>query len=550
MAAERRFSTTLIIGASFLFLIISVLLLWILLNPVDSNERFHEFRNKSESALLLQNYGSCWKSISKLNRFADSSEDWYVVLDLANQLSKKTSKWSYLRKMAAQAVKRHPENEDFWAIYVCAHLWDKKLQKAYDEVDRLYSPEFSNIAAEVFLVKESLSINPDIQPYQGVLTALEENRDPEYYEYIAAYTQNDPLKADAALLWLLEGELERAYLLTKNISDARVPDQISGYIAYDWGDFPLAQSYLLNQMLVDRNSHRERWTLNAILADIAFFSGNYAESEAYYQRSLELEKDRNWKSLLNLSLLSHIQGLDKVSLTRMENALESYPENPFVIVHFIKFWQDEYPVVSKRLLMQYLSSFPDNVSMQLEQMLYFPEKMSPLEYNAVLWELFNKDSGDIDVSRFLVWYLLSMGDYHSAEIVIDRHRFSNPQEQWTGLYEGIIESLESTDSWSEAEKLFNSAMLEDLQPYALFNLAVLQTKQGKGFVALDTLNLAVRQFELQGITQNRFILSRLDSLYGEIYNILGNKEKAEDYARKALEKDDGNSHARALLLEL
>lgn len=550
MVAERSNYVPLIIGASFLFLIISALLLWILLNPVDPDERFMELSYKTESALGIKKYNSSWIYLSRLFRFSDSTEKWFYILNQANQISKQTDDWSYLRRASLRATKEYPEIETFWAVFICAHFWDNRIEKAYEEVDRLYSPQFSTIAAEVFLVKESLSINPDIEPFQGVLKALEKNRDPEYYEYIANYTNNDSLKADAALLWLLEGNLERAYLLTKDISDANVPDQLSGYIAYDWGDFALAQSYLLNQLLVDRNARRERWTLNGILADIAFMNGQYSEAEAYYLRSLELEEENNWKSQLNLSILSHIQGMDKISLDRMEDALTLYKENPQVIVHFLKFWKDEYPVVSKRLLLQYLNSYPDNVNMKLVEILYFPQKKSPLEYNAVLWDLFNSDSADVDVSRFLVWYLLSMNDYQGAEIVIQRHRSSNPQEQWTSLYRGIIDSLKSSESWPDAEALFNSALLESLQPYAIYNLAVIEAKQGKGFVALDSLNQAVRYFEAQGIDSNQLILSRIDSLYAEIYFILGNYMKAEDYALKALEKDDGNSQARALLLEL
>jgi len=550
MAVERQFSKTLIIGASFLFLLLSFLLLWMLFHPIDREEKFQQYYIESVNALEAQDYDTSWRNLRRLKGYAEDADDWYKILDQANRLSKEKDQWVYLRKIAVLAIKHHPEQEDFWAVYVCAHLWEGKFQKAYNEVDRLYSPKFQTIAAEVFLVNESLKIDPEIKPFDGVLTALKENLDPQYYHYIASYTQNDALKADAALLWLLQGDLEKAYTLTKDIADSRVPDQLSGYIAYDWGDFSLAQTYLLNQLMVDKAAHRERWTLNALLGDISFMMNQYDEAERYYVRSLELQPDNNWKSQLNLSLLSHIQGLDKVSLNRMEEALEKYPHSPEVIMHFIKYWKEEYPVVSRRLLNHYLAENPQNVHMKLEAMLHFPEEMSPLEYSALLWDLFNQDDSNVDISRFLVWYLLSMGDMESAEIVIDRHRSANKQEQWTGLYEGIIASLTSTESWNYAEEQFETSRVEVLFPYALYNLAVLQAKQGKGFVALETLNRAVEQFEIQGITENLSISSRFDSLYGEIYHILGNHDKAEDYARKALEKDESNSQARALLLEL
>lgn len=550
MAVKRPFSKILIIAASFLFLLLSALLLWMFMHPVDKREQFQELLGASEEALILQDFASSWKSIKKLKSYTESTEDWYTILDLANRVSNESGQWSYLRRTAVASVKHHPEIEDFWAVYVCSHLWDGKFQNAYDEVDRLYSPQFHNIAAEVFLIKESLKIDPEIKPYEGVLNALKENLNPQYYQYIASYTDNDALRADAALLWLLEGELEKAYELTKNISDYRVPDQISGYIAYDWGNLSLAQSYLSNQMIIDRAAHRERWTINALLADISFMMKIYDDAESYYHRSLELESEKNWKSRLNLSLLSHVQGLDKISLTRMEETLNLYPQEPHVITHFINNWKEEYPVVSKRLLVRYLDDHPQDVHMQLERLLHFPDKMSPLEYSALLWDLFNKDNSNVEVSRFLVWYLLSMGDLQSAEIVIERHRSANVQEQWSGIYNGIIASLKSTDSWSYAEEQFLYTRIDELHPYALYNRAVLYTKQGKGFIALETLNKAVEQFEIRGITNNLAILSRLDSLYGEIYHLLGNLDKAKDYAIKALEKDDGNSQARALLLEL
>jgi len=548
---EKNVPVSYIIIASLLFFCLSALLVFLIYNhkiqsdPVEWRVAF------SVSKLDEGDIKAAWKSLRKSFIKAETSRDWKMIMHQAYLISSESENWNYLRKASSKAVSHYRGREDFWAVYLSSLLWSEQYKKAFRFQQRIQSEALKSISAEIFLVEESLRLDPDIKPYKGVLDLLERKREAEYYEHIARLTDNNPLKADAAILWMGRGEIEKAYNLIRNMADSQVPDQISGYIAYDYGDWKLAQSFLLNQLQIDKQNHIERWTLNSMLADLYYLLSDYEEAEKFYKYSLDIDHSvENWKSVLNLSILYQQMGIEKSSRKWMEEAMDNLIDQPEVIRHFAEFWRKEYPVIAERFLTQYLQEHPDDTSMKLSQMLNFPKEMTPVEYSAFLWDLFNKDTADTLVSRFLVWYLMSLGDYQGALLVIERHHRMNPLENWTPLYESIILALLSPENWEETDEILSSGLPGTSSGFATYNHAVIITKTGNGFRALNTLKEAVDKLEREGYMQDPVIHGKVYSLYGQIYLDLGDTQKALENAYNALKLDETNTQARSLILEI
>lgn len=517
--------------------------------PKSREVKFNEAIARAHNHYLNQEISQSLRQIQRASRWASSTDQWFELLRISNQLAQENQRWDLLWRYSQRALNDFPGREDFRACLVGGLLWDEKWDRASEEAEKLYSDQYLGLRAEANLVQESLRLNPMEEPYQGVLELLKEWKDPQYYQTIAELTGNIPLLADAALLWAAQGDMQRAYILVPRLVDQRVPDQLPGLIAYDWGDLETAQSFLTNQMLVDIGLYRERWTLNALLADISWQLGDLGTAETYYLRSLEIEN--NWKPLLNLSLLMHRQGVGKASLEWMEEGLAAFPNEAALVEHFVYYWRSEYPIVAQRLLNEHLSNNPEDISLRLHQILYFPREMSPQEYGAFLWELFNENCSNPLVTRFLLWYLMSQGNYMDAEIVMERYlRSIDVPTQWQDIYGSIIDVLQNDSVIPEIRQELESSPRDRRSWFYSYNLAVLQIQQGDAMAGLDSLMLAKEQLTEEWGVPTSMLEARVESLYALAYYKLGDKDRAMMHIQNSLELDNNNSYARRVLVEL
>jgi tetratricopeptide (TPR) repeat protein len=541
-------SNLLIIVASFLFLLMSALLLLFILNPGYRDQRFNKIIEEYKSQNVIED--SSFRNLKRASFYCRTYEQWCELLDLSFNLSETTENWEFLQSIASKAKRKFPGHELFQALYVSSTMWNGQIDKAKDQLKNLRDPRFDGIEAELLLIQESLRIDPEVKPFEGVLNSLKNYQDPAYYEKIARITGNDPLLADAAILWMFAGNLTHSYELIRNMSDPTVADQIPGYISYDYGDLPRAQSYLTNQLMVDRSNHNERWTINELLGDIAYMLHQDSLAEEYYLRSIDIHGSGYWKSYLNLSLLYQRQKILKLSQLYMEKALQLYPEQPEVIEHFVINWKDTYPVVSQRLISIYMSEHPEDITMALSQILNFPAQMTPQEYSAFLWELFNKDSSNKDVAKFLVWYLTSAGDFSGAQLVLERYGRLNQDVHWSYVYSAVIMALESQENLDEAIELLNHSLEYRRDWFVLYNLAVLEAKYGRFNEAMAHIQEAEALWDSKSFEQKPEIESKILSLYSRIYQYMGDEIQALEYARRSLELDEYNNQARSVIMDL
>ncbi|MDC7224511.1 MAG: hypothetical protein PQJ60_12275, partial [Spirochaetales bacterium] len=132
------------------------------------------------------------------------------------------------------------------------------------------------------------------------------------------------------------------------------------------------------------------------------------------------------------------------------------------------------------------------VEVRLEQFASFPEELTPESYRAFLWELFNSNSGNEKVTRYLLWYMAVSGDFDSMRIIMERHAKSvGERPNWYPLYEGLILALEQPQNYEEAEKVLREYYGASKDWFAGQNLAVLLERMGKTD-EMETTEKAVR----------------------------------------------------------
>ncbi|MDC7221262.1 MAG: hypothetical protein PQJ59_15100 [Spirochaetales bacterium] len=478
--ADKKGRIVLTLLAVLLFLLALGISLFLIFYRIPRTESINYYLHGSDSLYQEGKYKQAAVMLEKSVSFAQGRDDWRRIVKRSYNLSNETEDWNTYHYFAERAVKMYQGSDEFWVYYLSSLLWSGQYDRLLKYQDRLSDANYPTIQAEIRLTEESLALNKDLKPYEGVMIKLENERDAEFYEMVGNISGLDDLKVDALILWMGLGEKERAREIAGTLDNREKYLQILGLLFWDLKEVELSLSYLEGQDKLDQKNHNRRWTLNNLLGDGYFLLGDWEKSEYHYLTSREIKEDNNWKPLVNRAIIYEKAGIYKEASNIILEGLLEFSDVKEVVLYFLDNWQETYPVRAERIVNKYLIINPQDVEVRLAQFSSFPGELTPESYRAFLWELFNDNSGNEKVTRYLLWYMCVLGDHESMRIIMARHeKVIGARPQWFTLYEGLILALKSPPSYEEAEIVLREYYGRTNDWYGAMNLAILQEHMGK-----------------------------------------------------------------------
>ena len=459
------------------------------------------------------------RALLRASRHALSAAHWSEILGLGAALIPEEAEPSDYRLFAALAGRASaalPGNEDLAAYLVWAMLRTGRTRAAVRYAPVLRSPRWSRLRAEVRLAGLS---DEDLERLGNLSGDKILGMDGEFMEYAASLTESAELSVDAALLYMLRGELERASALAAEVmagnrrwydpdASARrgIPGAL-GRIAYDAGDLLTAAAWI--QSAVDDAQRRRSvsWRDLQLLGDIYWemytLQGrpDYRDAAAdswYLARSVALPSEitsspppDSWKILINLASAEAASGSSRRAETLLREALSRFPRRGEVKAAWARANMHRDPAMARRIVLGAQDAdTPDAPETAQEAVLGIaalqinPEALTPRRYSARLWDLFriaverppavNEADARI-IAAALLEYLASIEDYAAVDTAVERYLRAYPQDYWV-----LAWRLAADASRGTAHINLIAPNQEAESPYSAFRTLAQSTRSPRG----------------------------------------------------------------------
>lgn len=519
-----------------------------------------------------QKYDKATKSISNFTKGELDRFNYYRLIKRAMIVSEDTNNFSSLLTVSNSASEVFKGEEGFYAYRVLALLKLGDVEEAYNIADRfLVSKEYKPLLAQATLFRDKRNKLASIYVF--------EKNDPVYYEYLANLLDDENLYINAALLWARQGEIEKAFSLLKPV-DNEVTKEAIALLAYDSGRRSEALVRLLN---LPESDSIKIYNLK-LMADLFYFDENWSRSRYYYEKVLEIDP-YNSDAYINLSSIMQKSDQIKQSLDLLKNGIAKMKEQSLIYVSEIEFSKDDlsetesaakkgitqrsidkkvddlkvfktqyrdlvllyyseiYNIDKKsavKTLEEFRQIFPDDIKIDLLIMKNKNTLYVPKIYEAKLWDLLNKDDNNKEVSEYLIWYLLGLGNFDSVELVLDRYENRNSDSNWTNYYRAILLGING-DYQNGLDKLLElkSSFVSDWEIY--YTKAILNIGLNKQTEAIELLNKSIISINQIDYLDNKNIyLSRIKTKIAEVLISLNDIDEAIRVLNNAYELNPDN----------
>jgi len=461
-------------GGKHLYLLLAILLILLAFAIVISlfflrssdEDNFDELISSAELALQNDSIFEFNRQLLRASKEAAVSADWMKILSLASESIPKDARPSDYRLftlLAGRAASVIAGNENFLAYWLWGLLRSDNLSKASKHAQSLSGGKWSSVAAEIRL--KTLPKNTDDR-IKRFVSGDYDNSDPELFARVALLTESAELSYDAALLYMLNGELEKAYDMalilmnedlesTRRWSDRSLPVRKNVYtalaeIAVDAGYKDSAIRWLSLRLEDARRRRIASWQNLELLGELYWEIYNAQEKTEYrdlarnvWNEALELvssdnESPDSWRVWINLSTLEETTGNLSRSKEILDEALRRFPDQNEVKAAWARRHFSSEPALARRLIRQSAES-GENPILGITAIAIDPEIVSSRLYETRLWELFEMvTSGENRVhetdariiAAFLLEFMSLRRNYSSIDIAIERYQKSRPHETW------------------------------------------------------------------------------------------------------------------------
>lgn len=544
---------------------------YIYVSVKDKGDLLEEF-SKVDEYISAQKYLKANNIISDLIKKIPDRYNCYKLLKRAIIIGEKTGKYELFLEVARTSAEKYSANQDLQAFYVMALLKNDKFSQAYEVASsNLTSNEFKPLLAQTVLYN-------DKSRSKSIVEYVRERRDPSFYEYLAVTLNDASLLINSALLWAESGEIEKAYNLLKDYDREDIKECIA-LLAYDSGRDSESLVRLLDLPLSD--SIKNYNTL--LIADLFYVKENWSRSKYYYQSALDSNRENsapyinlssiykindNFKEASNILKggIEHFKKLVKIHfddieslgysldeekdsvernitkrlITKRKNELENYRKSyRELVLMYYSINKDTLTDEAVKVLKEYKSLFKDDVRVELLIMKNQNRITSPEIFEAKLWKLLNKESDSKDVSEYIVWYLLGVGNYNDAELVLSRSENRYPHDKWTYYYRGIISGIQG--DYTGALEYFNSEELDINGWKLMYNKAVVLMAMRKYPEALTSFNKSLIILNSDNLINNKnFYRSEIKTKIAQVLIHLNDIDEAIRVLNSAIELNPDN----------
>ena len=545
-AEETRYRRRLIINASVLFVISCALALTLLFLP--SEDYFQYYLVRSDKDLGRQDYPALNESLLKAARYAQTREQWFSLFKRSYLSALERDDYHDFQNLIQRSRKFIKAGADHEALNVAAALWTGEYEKASAALYTIQNDRYKTLIAET-LLSYDVYRNYDLDG----MTALEfikdkirYQEDPAFFESVGRKAENPVLLYNAALLSMESGDLDRAASIVNDLPSHRISPYHLALIFYDLGMNKRAYDALKAQALVDDMNGNQRFSIHQMIADLAMFSGRGEEALDEYRRALALDPRGDWRNYRNIARILLMTGYSRRAATVLKEGMELFPGQTALLSDFVSYYHRDAPLEVRSTLYAYNEANPGDTEAELLRIRYFPGEHSSLQYQAMIWDLFNHDVKKPEVARFLLWYLSGVGDLDGMEIVLQRIDSGDDNPYWYYFYKSVL-ALRMGDHESA---LAHMRQVHAMYPswYISYNLAVLEIARGNRNQGAVLLQEAGDNLE----ARNEVVMahSYLSRIYYEraLLDLEAEDFKAaEQLLETALEVDPANIRAGSLL---
>ena len=359
-----------------------------------------------------------------------------------------------------------------------------------------------------------------------------------------AQGMNEPrLLLDSALLWLKNGNYEKAYqIATEGLSDAQYEDFFA-LLSYDVGDYETAY-----ELLSSSQDFQESPEILHLVADSLTKLDKPKDAIRYYLQYIRYYPKESWVPYVNVSQFLMREGEIPVALSYLNNARVFFPDNWDVRFETARILAIGSQTDGAQAVLKDLrGEKPDDVRAILVQLQMDKSYLSLDEYAANLWKLFNHYPGEIEVCKMLVVCLLNLGDVTGADAAIHQITKHQGDNAWTFQVKGIISALRR--DYLKAIEYFENSLTLETHWIGLYNRAVLSYAIQNATKALEYFTLAQDQIVRTSSTEKESI-SRIGTMIGKSLLQRGEREQAKQQILDSLEVDPGNYRSLLLLKQL
>ncbi|MDA3957661.1 tetratricopeptide repeat protein, partial [Oceanispirochaeta sp.] len=437
-AEEKGYRRRLITNAVLLFFLGSALSLTLLFLPSD--DYFQFYLNQSDKYFSQKDYPDMEGALKKAARHAKSRDQWFSIFKRSYLASVDQDNFEFFNSIINNSRKFLKGGADHEALNTASLLWVHQYEKAAASLYTIQSDKYKTLIAES-LLSYDVYRNYDLQdmtPLEFIKDKIQYQEDPVFFETVGIKSDNPDLLYNAALLSMESGDFDRAASLLQRLPGNKINPYRLAVLHYDLKQYDEAFEAFNAQAILDDIKGNQRFTIHQQIADLLYMSGKKAESLKEYQKALELNPAGSWKNYRNIARVYLDSGYSRRARIVLMEGMTLFQNNIDLLKDSVVFYYKDYPVEVKKDLDEYVKRFSELTEAQLMKIRYFPEQKSSVQYQAQIWNLFNKDDSSDEVTRFLLWYLSGVGDLDSMEIVLERYKKGDENPFWYFFYQSVI----------------------------------------------------------------------------------------------------------------
>lgn len=511
-----------------------------------------------DSDLLFRRYPAAQEQIGELLPLARNKRETLGLLKRGFRIAKSTDSFHWFDTLAQETLGRFPKERDLLYIASYSSMRDGNIERAVElmrtEERRSSAPRddgLSLLQAEAALRLGNRSLLPAYR--EGHLLSLLDSDDPAALEKLGRKEGNRQLLVDAALLYLSEGDIEKALIIARDQRSDTDHDVFYASVNYDSGEFEEAAGRLKRYLV----SHKESSELILFLADIQLLSGAIGQAQRNYRLVLnDQNSDLQSQALLNYAWILGSEGKRGPALSLLRHGYKRFGWDTRIGMELAKAYADADETAAIKILRSLIEHNPEDLDLRL---LLFrldsgsspssaTNRPDPKSYRLDLWRIFTANPTDERLCRFLTWYLIGLSDDRGAQLALSTYQRAGGDQNrpWFQHTQGLAKALGG--DYKQALACIDNSLALAEDSGVLYNRAVMQ---------IQTLNLKAAEDDLwRALDRSRFGSDKgwmegvIRSRIGEVLLLKGNRRAAVRELRYAMELDPSNFRTLMLLEEL
>ena len=511
----------------------------------DNDESFSSLIEQADDYIASAYYDFARELLNEAYLLAEGDYYHLIVLKRMYLVSRALNSWKYLQEYSLLSLEEMPGNKNIIHFACYSSLRSGDISKTWEILTGSGNiQDLNNLWIELNLKYDGRT-EELLEEDKPILTLLFKN-DPEIFIEYGVLEKDNRLLIDAALLYMIEGDPQKALNVLENIDGDEYFELLS-FIAYDAGYIEQAIEILRDRIL--KIFSNGRFDLAVFLADLYLINGDYEQAVDLYRQVINKISEISVTSYLNISWILQKQNKDVEAEALLESGLSVY-NNDFrllkeLVILKIRMENKE---GAAELLNDYLNSNPQNLDARLLSFSLINKTQGIAFYEARLWQLFEDNSNNEDICKYIMWHLIQLDNLTDARLALDIFSAANGNGNGVAWYMaamGIIEGLNG--NIKKAVKYLGESLNIEENGYVRYNRAVLYLYENRPYLALLDLNMI--DFESFG-TENAFYMSIVYYLFAELHYFNNNIPKAIEECNYSLKANPDNNKTHVLLKKL